>query len=305
MKRLLCIALFTVACGGPERPGAGGSKAGPTVGTQKASLTEAHRAPEEVRTYGSAAASLVVNAIQSASVRARTGQPVTYGTLTNEGWAPEPADRLVVQAEDARYEVTVDGLDGDFASADAFLAGDHLLDAQVTDGASALDLRLTREGATRQIHVAGRLQVDGVTYQVDLTAAGTERFDNDTSGTAYADHHQVSGTVDWNGAHLLVDETWDFELVSSGRTASSAVRTIRNRLDAAGRTFLFDGVRLKKAFRDGNPTEVDTFWEASGAITADGAPFGSYALDQSDAAFIKLLLRLPDQTVEVESWKLY
>lgn len=311
MKRILALTLSLAACGGPDRSsGSAGSspREAPAVDTREAPLVRAHRSPEQIRADGAAAASLAVQAVDAASALAGRGELVTYGTVapSAEGyaWRPEPADRIILQLEDARYEISIHSFRGDLSSPDAFLTGAHLLDATVDDGAGPLRLRSSREGSSRTVEVEGHRELDGVAYQVDLTAAGTERFENDSTGAEYVEGHQVSGTIDWPGAHLVVDETWDFELVSAGRSASSAVRTVRSRLEADGHHFVFEGVRLKKAFRDGAPTEIDTFWDASGRITEDGAPFGLYRLDQSGAAFIEVLLQLPDRTLEIESYRI-
>jgi hypothetical protein len=311
VNRLPILLLpIVIACGGEDR---GGDDATTPTARMREPLASAHLVPDRASSDGLAAANLTVEAALAASLRAGGTRLVTTGTIDSNGWKAEPSDRLVVIYEGRTFTVRVSAMNGVFTSTDDFFSSNHLLEAMIASDGIEIAVRSERNGGVRRAAARGRMAIDEVWYTFDLTSNGSEYFEHDTTGVDYQEEHRLQGSVDFEGAHLDVDESWRFHLVSSsgpgGAAVSNAIRTIGNRLQAGGHTYEWSGVRTQKAFRDGRPSEVDSYWGAAGSVLRDGQPYGQYRFQADlvtrEAGYLKFLLELPSETVEVESWTVY
>ena len=320
VKRTIALAsLLLAACGGRDRTDpADPNDPNPAIATGATALAPAHVAPERVFTEGQSAASLAVDGVIGATVLSGGSTVITTGTLRQSGqrftYERAPTDRLViVLADGRRFELFVDDLRGNLqAGAEGFFGGDHAITFRITEGDRA-DLRVTstKLGQNQEASAQGRIQIGEIGATVDLRYAGRTYFENDSTGAEYDDQYRVTGTVVTDTYSLNVDESWHFVLVSStgarGATASSATRTIASRATIGGAEYVWQNVVMKKAFRNGTPNEIDTFWAAEGEIFENGRPYGRYRMDIESVdlrtyGVIKFYLDLPSGTQEVESW---
>jgi hypothetical protein len=330
MRRVLGIGLSCwvwavgVACGGAPAgrggsgPGGEGVEAPGPAGAAPQALVVAHGFSEGAYAEGARVLSLLVESAVAAG--RQVGAPaVQRGTVVWSGrevrYAPEPADRLRVMVGAEDWSFQIGAAEGDARSAAAFFEGPHRLDVQATSAAgAALALTSRRVGIQREARLAGRAPVDGVSYELDLTFRGEERFDTDSTGTALQSDLAVSGWAEAPGFHLEVDETWAFELVSGtgpgGFTAQTATRTLGGGLVAGGHAFGFRGVKTRRAFRDGKPTELDTYWSAAGEVMQDGLTWAQVNLradvvDAERGGFVHFVLDAPAGSVVLESYAAY
>ncbi len=253
-------------------------------------------------------ASITTEAVFMASQAAGTGQVVASGTLTRQGqsfsWSPEPSDRLVVALGDGTtISLWVEQFAGDTTSPSAFLSTDHQL-TYVATVDDRVDMRLSslRQGGTMNASATGKYTHEGVAYDVDLQLAGTTYFESDSTGTHNLDEHRTTGTIKATGFDLDVDEDWRFELVVAGNeSAQSTHRTIRNSLRLGETTFDWVDVLVQKSFRDGVPSELDTYWLARGQVLRNGEPYGAYRLDPSATLeSVAVVLDTPDGAIEID-----
>lgn len=284
MKTLAVLGIAAVmACDAPGSPenrtrGPGEASEAPAVGTES-ELALAYRAPASVVDAGRGALELGGQVIEIASALSNAGSARTYGTLTETAdgrlsYEPQPADRIVVErAGGQRFEVMVFEIAGGGQDVTTFLQGDHVLRLHITGEAIDAEVRSSRRGSAREAGIRGRLSIDGDRLGVDLTLRGTETFDSDRSGSRLFDDHDLAGTIMRGADRIEVLEHWTYELVSARgatesrmETASSVVRNVQSTMELAGRRIEWRNVRTKKAFRNGKPNELDTFWEGTGEV---------------------------------------
>jgi len=272
------------------------------------SLHASHMLGSTLQAEAADSATLTTEAVWLASQSVGTGAVVTTGTLTQSGqsvsYAAQPNDRLVVELGDGNMvDIWVLAMDGDFSgSASNFRESNHDLQYRVAV-ADRIDMTFTsqRNGGNSASAAEGNVVLEGVTYDCNVQGTGTYYFEADTTGVHFLDDAQVQGRITGAGFDLDVDETWHFELVSTNDgSAQDARRTIDNSLDLGGTVFDFVDIEMQKAFKDGSPTEIDTYWNAQGTVLRNGSAYGQMRLDV-DVARVRFVLDTPGGTVELES----
>ncbi len=323
---LFVVSLTLTACAndpgtGPRFPGQpdpGTPAAGATAEQQ--ALQAAHAVPDTAYQTAVASAQIGVTSALVASRAQGGGSLVTTGTVTytsqSASYDPAPADHLVAVLTDGRrIDFTFSQLVGDLSGdADQLIDHDHLLDFHAAmDGVGDLHLQSGRQNGGYQAAAEGSLIIGGVSYQIDLGSRGSHQFENDSTGGSYDDQYQTTGSVRAPDFDLTVDESWQYKSVwttgSGSHHASTAIRTVNSQLAVGGDVYDWVGARTQKAFRDGKPSEIDTYWKAAGGVTKNGAPFGQYQLVPevfgNAGGKLRFVLALPDTTVELESWNAY
>lgn len=281
-----------------------------------ASLVAAHAIPTRLGTDGEALARTAATAVSAASLAQGGTSVVTTGTLTQQGatwtYAAQPTDRLVIDNDglpDA--ELWVHTVQGDFTSVDDFLDHSHDLDFDVVI-ADVVDARLhsVRSGGQIASTAVGSFVHEGVRYDLDVAIQGSDYFESDSSGVYSTIDTRTTGTITRDGFALAIDETWAFELVSSGGApVQSGVRNVASTLDLEGARYQWIGVVTQTVFDGGKPTDLDGFWRADGEVRKDGAPWGQYRLNPNvigDAGgYISISLETPDGAFELQTFQAY
>lgn len=281
---------------------------------------------------------LGVEAVFAASQLANTGQVVTTGTLivNSSGtttYNPQPTDRLHAQLADGQqldfYTTT---MQGDFTStATNFLDNAHSYTARiVTDPAAAFvhsatrvnappnaDVQIvsTRTGAgansgDMSLSVVGRMSHAGNSYDVNLIAQGTWFFESSFGGLEQRQNYSVSGAINSaagapNTVTLTVNEQYANErIVSSGVSVSTADTAINNGWTFNGLSYSASNWLIRRSFRDGVPSQLDTYWQATGQLLENGQVIGQIGLDLSDGVYVKVVLQLADRTIVLQRFQL-
>lgn len=278
------------------------------------SFVAADAAPLVASAFGIESANLSAQAVFLASTLTGGSQLVTTGTLTQLGqnwtYSPAPSERLLVQFQaGTNMTFVVTRMEGDFSSdAATFLRNPHRFEYQATAPGIA-DLHFSSHipsgTCNFQSAVSGSLQWRGVTYVLDLAMAGEYCTENGFGYFSLRNDYTTSGTVTAPGFALRVEERRRFELITTSRdSASSEENWNNNTLTIGADTYKWAGTKKQKSFKDGKPSSVDTYWQATGAVLKNGAPYGTYRRDASAAVgWIRFVLDLPDRTVELERWQ--
>lgn len=320
MNALLVVGMVA-ACGVPvAEPGVGPGAASEVGATHE--IASVYRTPAAVVDVGRAALDFGGRAIEAASIRSGAGMPRTYGTLEEmvDGrvrYEPSPTDKLVIyRADGSKTEMAVLQLSGSGRDAESFFQEDHRIQIRFVADTLVGEVSSVRSGTRRQAALRGRARVEKAWWEADLVISGSESFDSDRSGSRLFDDHDLRGTVRREDAKIDVSEHWTYELVSARAgvgahmgTASSAVRTVRSTAELGGARYAWREVRTRKAFRDGKPTELDTFWSADGEVLRDGATVGrlkkfARAFGES-GGFVGFEVETPDGRIELERHQAY
>jgi len=278
-----------------------------------AQLKAAHLAGSTVALEARQSAEIGAAAVNEATAQAGSYSIVTTGTLTEQGagvfgYGPEPSDRLVVhfaKGDELTYYIK---------EAQGTPNADHRYDYRVVVAGKA-DMHFISQRLNGQIQQSaqGKMTLTDVEYAVDLTVQGTYTFESDTTGSEMRDDYHVGGTVTADGFALQVDESWHFELVSStgmgAAVATADRRTINSVLRVGGQEVRWNDVLIQKQFRDGKPTEADSYWKAQGTISAGGNVIAEYKLDnqlvpgKQNGGFMLVELALADgSAIELQRW---
>jgi hypothetical protein len=161
--------------------------------------------------------------------------------------------------------------------------------------------------------VRGSLVASNTTYSVDLALNGEYRFESDTSGSSLLNDYLVTGSVTAAGYELTVQQRRRFELVVAqvnfgGATrfedATSDQEWLNHTLRVGNDTFQWVNASKQKSFKNGQPSSVATYWQASGGVVRNGAAYGSYELRTEPLlGSLTFYLVLPGQAIELESWR--
>ena len=332
--RSLRLGLFSLlivvvtGCGGgdstdtPSNPGTPGE-------TQDLSqvgrlLEQAHRVPAQASQEAQTALTASIQAVVEAS-RLAGGAITTSGRLVQS--APRGAFSLQPSAGDAlevvffdenenrrEFAFTYVRLETASTTADDILNGDHRLEVGVTnpDDTIAVTIRSTRVGRQVNGQVEGKYSDAGITYQLDLTLDDTTLIrEIDLAGSHFKNEATLQGMITAPDLSLTVRQNFAFELITSSSGATFSANTsdtiIQHTLVIGDDDYVWDGVQIRRNFRDGTISEADTYWQANGVVRRNNAAFGEYALDAQlldpdGQGFVYVDLQLPNEVIRLESW---
>jgi hypothetical protein len=272
--------------------------------------------------FGEQSGEIAANAVFLASqIGAGGARLVSTGTLTQQGqtwaYAGEPNDRLVVQfASGTNVDFYITRMQGDFSiDAANFLQSNHNFDYRVViSGVSDLSFTSDVASGASNFHATARgtLLSSNVTYTVDLTLSGLYSFEIDSTGSSLLNDYGTTGTIVAPGYSLTVNERRRFELISAVVNFGGATRTDtatseqtwnNNTLIFGADTYQWTNAQKQKSFKNGKPSSVDTYWQASGGVLKNGAPFGLYKFETGSVfGYVNFDLVLPNEVIELESW---
>lgn len=239
-------------------------------------------------------------------------QLVTTGTLTQQGqtwsYSSSPADRLAVRfASGTNADFYISRMEGNFSSdAAAFLQQSHNFDFRVVaPGIADLTFASGIPSGTCDFHATARgsLVWNAVNYTVDLTLDGKYCFDGGFGSYSLLNDYTTTGSVLAPGYSLNVDERWRFELIADqNQSASSAEDWNNNILTIGPDTYKWVNARKQKSFKNGKPSSIDSYWQASGAVLKNGQSWGLYQYQGPILGYVKFYLVTADAAIELESW---
>jgi hypothetical protein len=128
------------------------------------------------------------------------------------------------------------------------------------------------------IRVTGRMHQGADPYDVELTAQGSYYFESSFGGLEQRQLYTVSGVVSSvpgavNAVELTVQEEYTNErVVSEGVSVSTADTSIHNQWRQNEVAYAADNWRIRRSFRDGAPSQLDSYWHASGALLQNRLP---------------------------------
>lgn len=323
-----------MACSGGD---GGGSEAGPdassgqsgqdggTTASQVGQLLEqTHRVPaqatQEAQTALNAAMQAIVEASRLAggaiTTSGRLVQDAPQGPFRLEPAASGPLNVVFYDAEQKRREFAFVylRLDTVNTTADSILNSNHDLEVDIAtpDGQIDVTIRSTRSGRDVDGRLEGKYTDKGTEYQLDLTLDDTTLIrEIDTSGTHFKNSTELQGSITAPGLDLTVNQSFAFELITSSGGATFSANTsdtvISHQLTVGDDEYIWDGVQVRRNFRDGTISEADTYWQASGVIRRNGADYGEYKLnaqllDNDGQGFVYVDLQLPNEVIRLESW---
>ena len=315
------------ACGG-ESGLLGGSPDNPGEQSPLGQVLRAgHGAASATAEDARSGLTVAVQAVVEASTQA--GQLTTQGRLVQDApggafrFEPSTDGRMFVGFFDPdgnRQEFFFSYLrvDGQGQTADDILGNNHDLEVRIEspDGQVNVTIRSVRQGARVNATVVGTATRDGVTFEVNLTAVeDTLIREIDTSGSHFRNQSTLQGTMTAADLLLTANQSFEFELVttrgvtsSSGTSANTSGTRIQHTLQHGGDEYRWEGVQIRRNFRDGTISEADTFWRAEGQVLRNGQPFGRYMLDaelvdrRNGRGFLHVDLHIPNEVVRVETW---
>lgn len=336
-SRSILVALLAtlVGCGSdsgnPTAPGTNPGGGGGGGGGGNVELTQADREFLPVLLTAGASTSqlawqaidIVARAVYDATLEARASAWVTTGTVTQTSssefdrlsYAPQPADRLVIQPFNGPslevFDLVVREASGvplveyEFGGYYVLVDLHAQMDFRLVAGAGELTItsaspvrpggigvRNNRQSAyTRTVDGTWTLP-DGTEVVFDVDETGQRAFefvggsgdDTDESGSA-------SGTLSWDGIVVQIDESVVFQ---QGRDTSSldgtpqyTAQVLERRSGSSavvgGRTLRFDGLRIRSAIRNGVINEPGQ-WVAEGILRVDGSAAGTVVFARTPAA---------------------
>lgn len=270
--------------------------------------------PVELGDLYSRSASDASDAIAFAtSVVSPGGPPVTHGTVRATGNAAQPATYSAQPAD----RLVIDPLIGD--PYDVYVQELNLTTGvyqwRQVSGGSDLVFRSEPAAQATQIRVQGRYvspSFTGVKFTVDLTGTSSGLNEVDSSGSHNLSDITVRGTVATDGFAQTVNARSRFEFVSargaSGRlqSASTSENWNNHTLVLGGDTYLWGNAKRQRSWKDGKESDLDTYWNATGTVTRNGAPFGQYRKSLqavgTSVIDVRFQLVLLDRVVDVEHW---
>ncbi|MBL9134267.1 MAG: hypothetical protein JNK85_00300 [Verrucomicrobiales bacterium] len=252
----------------------------------------------------------------------RGGALTTNGTLSQSGiqwsYAAAPADALEIHfATGTNLTYRTRQIAGDLsANASTFLNSGHNFEFEAVQ-TGVQDLRFTSRRPAGNCNispwgaVAGTLVVSNTVFTIDVQATGPYCFETDLSGYSLLQDYRTTGTVTAQGFRLTVDHRRRYEAVGSGPGDATAEQVwMAHQLTLGNDTYLWTDVKRQKSFRHGKVSQWEPpgYWSATGQIVKNGIPIATYtylpAGPPSDI-YLRFLLRVGAQTIELERWAAY
>jgi len=96
------------------------------------------------------------------------------------------------------------------------------------------------------------------------------------------------------------------KLIASDRESASSEQIWNNNaVHAGGVTLQWVNTRRQNSFKNGKLSSLDTYWQASGEVLRDGAPYGAYKMESNSTLFVvKFLLVTPGEAIELASYQI-
>ena len=263
--------------------------------------------------------SVGANAVFGASTLGAAGQRlVTEGTLTEEpaGWTydPSPAGQLEVHYRSGTHMTfVVDRFEGDFSGdATTFLQNPHIFDYRVVlDPAYDLTFQtqMLPNSCNFNATISGTYWRDGITYTCDVIQTGIYCVDNTVSGYFSVEtDYTTFGVVTAPGFSLDLQHRRRFELITSNSETDSTDENWNNSTLTLGTdTYQWINTKTQKSFKNGRASDIDTLWEywkAYGDILKNGEVHARYQRS-IQTGYIRFLILLPAETIELEAWPIY
>lgn len=274
-----------------------------------ARLSAASLGAYDVRQSAGTLAVLGVDAVRGASVLGAGGAARrTFGSLVQDQagqftYQPTPTDRLQVRLANGReLELQVNDLQGDVAAGGVeFFRGEHVFDATIRGTDLDLHVVHAERGRQSQGRLQGQAVVAGMSVAFDLALAGASFYDRGFGSFHYELDERITGTLRGDDLSASVDETTRFVMIGDARdVVSQSSRRFAGVWQVGAVSYeLRDGV-IARAFRGGNPNELDTAWAARGTLLRDGQPIGGLRLGQRDLA-VRVWLDVGERALELES----
>jgi hypothetical protein len=286
-------------------------------------LGPTYRAPGSILEIGQDAIEFAAQSLLYATTFSGANSLRSYGTVTEAAdgrisYEAAPGDRLVIVQGSRRNEIALVEIDGSGSDVRTFLERDHQIRLRFVAGDRVTgEVWSSRNGTSREAGINGRVLVEDVWWNGDLRQSGREMFDVDQSGSRFFDDHELTGSIDGGGASAEVRQHWTFEMVSARdgigsrmTAASSAIRLVNDIVSVGGQRYEWIDVRTKKTFRDGRPTELDTFWQGSGRIESNGQRIGDVGkfatiIDSRDGGFVGFQIMTAGGSIELERHQVY
>ncbi|MCK6500362.1 MAG: hypothetical protein L6Q38_12885 [Nitrospira sp.] len=293
----------------------------PVAGTLTLSLHLADLLPARLGELFTGHLDTCASAIYLASTL-RGGVLTTNGTLSQMGsqWGydPAPVDGLEVRfASGTNLTYRTRQLAGDFSgNATTFLNSGHTFEfLALQPGVQELWLISRRPSGNCGISpfgaIHGSLVYSNTTFAIDVQATGPYCFENDLSGYSLLQDYRTTGTLTTQGFRLAVDHRRRYEAVGSGPgDATSEQVWLAHQLTLGADLYLWTDVKRQKSFRHGKASQWEPpgYWNATGQILKNGAPVASYAYQPAGPPsdiYLRFLLRIGTDTVELERWAAY
>lgn len=283
----------------------------------KTAVLAGYAGPQLVYEFGEESNTLLLEAVFLASEQATGGtQLVLTGTLTQAPsgadeftYSNTPTDKLVLAfTSGSRVEYSVTAMNGDFSGAPSdFLRRSHQLDYRVVSDTS-VNMRITsaRNGNAFVETFVGEFVYEQRRYQASLNSQGTSFFDIGGGFTDYEVSKTLTGSITGTAFSLTANESYSYKSIfnsSEGRFVENVIRTANTTWKSNGDSYALVDAKIRKAFLNGRPSEIDSYWSATGAVTRNGTVHAQLSHAVEGGA-VKIFFQTAAERIELETWPL-
>jgi hypothetical protein len=265
---------------------------------------------ETARQGAEDAAELAAEAVWTASLL-NGNTLITTGTLTQVAansthftYSASPSDKLLVKfANGNSLEFVITTMNGDFSNdAQTFLQNDHhfAFSIVIVDNMN-LQISSLQSGGAIQASVKGQVLYEGVNYSVDMVEQGTYTSTVDVGSAEYERTKQTTGNITANDFALTINESYRYKSIYVDNFVENVDRQINNTWTQGGNSYAFTNVRIRKAFFNAKPSELDSYWIAQGVLTENGQQIGQIGASVENLK-LQIWLQLPNEKVILEEY---
>ncbi|MBN2007963.1 hypothetical protein JW960_01310 [candidate division KSB1 bacterium] len=276
---------------------------------QAATAKAGYGASDFVRTSATDGASLCAEAVWEASLQ-NGGQLVTTGTLTQSGqnfiYNSTPNNKLLVKfSNGTQIEFMISAFNGDFSStASNFLENDHqFFFSAKAEGSMNLQVQSLQNGGTKQAVVSGTIIYENTSYTVNMTEQGSYTSSVDVGSAEYEVQEQTTGTITASGFNLTINEQYRYKSIYVDNFVENIDRVVNNSWTQDGVNYALNNVRVRKAFFNTKPSELDSYWIVQGTLIENGSVIGQMGAETT-ALKLQIFMQLPDEKVILEEYLL-
>ena len=311
---LLCALLY--GCGGGED--SSGRVGAASSGEFERALRHAHASGQ---TAFEDVENLLVLAIDTAlQASALAGQAVTTGRVDQSGGAatytPTNGPELVFVGRNGNNEVvevvfTIETLEGQGASGSDVFNDNHNLGLSARmSNLIDVSIRSQRQGVQWSATVEGTLVHSGDALQLNLTRQAVSRSEVDSTGYSSETDQTTTGTIQGPGFAINLDQSFVVGAIGSSQgDASTSTSEYRHTIEQGGDIYRFDGVRIRRNFRDGVPNLIAQEWRAEGLIRRNEGEYAHYELAEEvvdrerGQGFVVVWVRGLPEDIAIERWQ--